>query len=38
VDPTLTSIFSDIQGIHFYDSVVVIEKGPRAPFTRVITE
>jgi len=30
------NIFDKIQGIHFYDSIVVIEKGLRFPFKRVI--
>jgi hypothetical protein len=36
VDKELLNIFDQIQGIHFYDSVVVIEKGPRLNFERII--
>lgn len=36
VEPKLMEIFSKMQGIHFYDSAVVIEKGERLPFSRVL--
>jgi len=36
VDQKLVKLFNNIQGIHFYDSIVVIEKGPRLDFKRVI--
>lgn len=36
VPPLLVSRFDKIQGIHFYDSIIVIEKGERFPFRRVI--
>jgi len=36
VPQNLIDIYNNIQGIHFYDSVVVIEKGPRLDFKRVI--
>ena len=36
VPPLLVSRFNQIQGVHFYDSVIVIEKGDRLPFERVI--
>jgi len=36
VDPRLVQIYNNIRGVHFYDSVVVIEKGPRMPFERII--
>lgn len=36
VDDELVKLFHDIRGIHFYDSIVVIEKGPRMPFLRVM--
>jgi hypothetical protein len=36
VPPALISQFDKIQGMHFYDSVIVIEKGPRLAFERVI--
>lgn len=35
VDAELVSLFGDIQGMHFHDSVVVIEKGIRVPIERV---
>lgn len=31
----LVSLYDRIQGVHFYDSVVVIEKGPRITFRRI---
>jgi len=36
VPQNLIDIYNNIQGIHFYDSVVVIEKGPRLDFKRVV--
>lgn len=36
VPPALVACFDKIQGIHFYDSVVVIDKGERLNFKRVI--
>lgn len=36
VPPLLVSQFDKIQGMHFYDSVIVIEKGERLPFKRII--
>lgn len=36
VPPTLVQPFDRIQGMHFYDSVIVIDKGERLPFQRVI--
>ncbi|MDZ5460613.1 class I SAM-dependent methyltransferase [Azohydromonas lata] len=36
VPPLLVSQFDRIQGVHFYDSIVVIEKGERLKFQRVI--
>jgi len=36
VPPLLVSRFDRIRGMHFYDSVIVIEKGERLPFKRVI--
>ncbi len=36
VPPILVSQFDNIQGIHFYDSVIVIDKGPRLKFSRII--
>lgn len=36
VDQNLINIFNNIQGIHFYDSIVVIEKGPKLKIERVI--
>lgn len=35
VRPELLELFGDIQGVHFYDSVVVIEKGVPPEFRRV---
>jgi SAM-dependent methyltransferase len=36
LDENLTKIFSSAKGIHYYDSIVLIEKGPRIPFERLI--
>ena len=36
LDPNFVDIFEDIQGIHFYDSVVVIDKGKRPTIKDVI--
>jgi hypothetical protein len=36
LDPNFVDIFDDIQGIHFYDSVVVIDKGKRPTIKDVI--
>jgi hypothetical protein len=36
VDPQLISLYHNIRGVHFYDSIVVIEKGQRMPFERII--
>jgi len=36
VPPLLVSHFETIKGIHFYDSVIVIEKGDRPQFQRII--
>jgi hypothetical protein len=36
VDSSLLSLFHDIRGMHFYDSIVVLEKGTRLHFQRVI--
>ena len=36
VPQNLIDIYNNIQGIHFYDSVVVIEKGPRLDFKRIV--
>lgn len=36
VDLKIAQHFDKIQGIHFYDSIVVIEKGPRLDFNRII--
>jgi 23S rRNA U2552 (ribose-2'-O)-methylase RlmE/FtsJ len=36
VDQELVNIFDKIQGIHFYDSIVVIDKGSRLKVERVI--
>ncbi|MCX7595657.1 MAG: hypothetical protein N2235_18245, partial [Fischerella sp.] len=36
VDPELVLLYNQIQGIHFYDSIVVIEKGPRLHFQRIL--
>ena len=36
LDENLTEIFSSAKGIHYYDSIVLIEKGPRIPFERLI--
>jgi len=36
LDPNFVDIFEDIQGIHFYDSVVVIDKGKRPIIKDVI--
>jgi hypothetical protein len=36
VPPLLVAQFNRIQGIHFYDSIVVIDKGERPAFKRVI--
>jgi hypothetical protein len=36
VDPQLVEMFPDIKGIHFYDSVIAIEKQPDFEFNRVI--
>jgi hypothetical protein len=38
VDAALDGVFDRIQGIHFHDSVVVIEKGERPAFRRRIHE
>lgn len=35
VDPELVALYGKIQGIHFYDSIVVLEKGDPLPFTRM---
>ncbi len=35
VPKDLVNLYDHIQGMHFYDSVVVIEKGPRLPFERL---
>ncbi len=36
VPQDLVQRYDSAQGIHFYDSIVVIEKGPRLPFQRTI--
>ena len=36
VDQKLVEIYQNIQGIHFYDSIVVIDKGKRLKFKRVV--
>ncbi|QQC63009.1 class I SAM-dependent methyltransferase [Paraburkholderia ginsengisoli] len=36
VPPSLIAQFDRLQGIHFYDSVIVMNKGPRLKFERVI--
>lgn len=36
IDEELLSLYAKIQGIHFYDSIVVIEKGERLDFKRII--
>jgi ubiquinone/menaquinone biosynthesis C-methylase UbiE len=36
VPNNFVELYNNIQGIHFYDSVVVIEKGPRLKFERII--
>jgi hypothetical protein len=36
VDERLVALYQKVQAIHFYDSVVTIEKGPRVNFQRTI--
>ncbi len=36
VDPHFVKLYNQIQGIHFYDSIVVVEKGPKLDFSRII--
>lgn len=36
VDPRLIQIYNNIRGIHFYDSIVLIEKGEKIVLERVI--
>jgi hypothetical protein len=36
LDPNFVEIFADIKGIHFYDSVVVIDKGERPKIKDVL--
>jgi len=36
VDQELIDLYGRIRGIHFYDSIVIIEKGKRRPFRRLI--
>lgn len=38
VQKELVELYENIQGIHYYDSVVVIEKGPRLEFKRIINK
>ncbi len=38
VENELVNLYEKIQGIHYYDSVVVIEKGPRLNFNRIINK
>ncbi|EHS51930.1 hypothetical protein PDO_1699 [Rhizobium sp. PDO1-076] len=35
VDPQLLSLFRKVQGVHFYDSIVVLEKGEPLKFNRI---
>lgn len=36
VENSLIDLYNQIQGIYFYDSIVVIDKGPRFKFKRVV--
>lgn len=38
VDAELIALFGNTQGIHFYDSIVILEKGPRFRFERVVRQ
>jgi SAM-dependent methyltransferase len=36
LDPLVTDLYKDVRGLHYYNSMIVFEMGPQAPFSRCL--